>query len=250
VRDAAGVDGADAFLSTEVGWFAERAKEGKLLKATGPAAKGYTARFLPDGTYAIVGSEPFVFIYNKNLVPNPPRTYADLLKPEFKGKLATTEIASSVIVAWYDWIEKTQGADYLTKLKAQNVRLYNGSTPLAQSVASGEVAVSAFGVPTAITPVIDQGAPVGYIVPTPGMGNLYAVAALGWSKRPNGAMLLTDYIMSAEGQTLWHGRGESASPLPNIQGAVPLSSITPYDPTKYPAPVVAKYRDYWSKIFK
>ena len=34
-----------------------------------------------------------------------------------------------------------QGADYLAKLKAQNPKLYNGSTPLAQSVASGEIAV-------------------------------------------------------------------------------------------------------------
>ena len=246
----AGIDGADVFLSTEVAWFTERAREGKLLKPAGPSARNWPAQYLQDGAVAVVGSDPFVIIYNKNLVPNPPKSYADLLRPEFKGRLGTTELASTVLVAWYDWLEKTQGADYLGKLKAQGPRLYNGSTPLAQSVASGEIAVSAFGVPTAIIPIVEQGAPMAYVVPNPGMGNLYAMAALSWSKRPNVAMVLADYIMSAEGQALWHGRGESASPLPGIAGAIPLASITPYDPAKYPAATVTKYRDYWSKIFK
>ena len=170
---AAGIDGADMFVSTEVGWFTDRAKEGKLLKPVGPSLKAWPAQYLQQGgVVPIVGSDPFVIVYNKNLVPNPPKSYADLLRPEYKGKLGTTELASTVLVAWYDWLEKTQGADYLAKLKAQNPKLYNGSTPLAQSVASGEIAVSVFGVPTAITPVIEQGAPMGYVVPNPGMGNL------------------------------------------------------------------------------
>ncbi len=247
---AAGIDGADVFLSTEVSWFTDRAREGKLLKPVGPSMRNWPPQYLQDGTVAIVGSDPFVIIYNKKLVPNPPKNYVDLLRPEFKGRLGTTELASTVLVAWYDWLEKTQGADFLGKLKAQNPRLYNGSTPLAQSVASGEIAISAFGVPTAIIPIIEQGAPMAYVVPNPGMGNLYAVAALSWSKRPNAALLLTDYIMSPEGQGLWHGRGESASPLAGIPGAIPLSTITPYDPAKYPAATVTRYRDYWSKIFK
>lgn len=248
---ATGIDGADVFVSTEVGWFTDRAREGKLLKPAGPALKAWPAQYLQQGgVVPIVGSDPFVIVYNKNLVPNPPKTYAELLRPEYRGKLGTTELASTVLVAWYDWLEKTQGADYLTRLKAQNPRLYNGSTPLAQSVASGEIAVSAFGVPTAIIPVIEQGAPMAYVVPNPGMGNLYGAAALGWSKRPNAALLLTDYIMSADGQAQWHGRGESASPLPGVPGAIPLSTITPYDPAKYPPAVVSKYREYWSKIFK
>jgi iron(III) transport system substrate-binding protein len=247
---AAGIDGADLFLSTEVSWFTDRAREGKLLKPAGPAAKSWPAPYLQDGAVAIVGSDPFVIVYNKKLVPNPPKSYAELLRPEYKGRLGTTELASTVLVAWYDWLEKTQGADFLARLKAQGPRLYNGSTPLAQSVASGEIAVSVFGVPTAIIPVIEQGAPIGYVVPSPGMGNLYAVAALSWSKRPNAALVLADYIMSQDGQGLWHGRGESASPLAGVAGAIPLASITPYDPAKYPAAVVAKYREYWSKIFK
>lgn len=248
---AAGIDGADMFVSTEVGWFTDRAKEGKLLKPVGPALKAWPAQYLQQGgVVPIVGSDPFVIVYNKNLVPNPPKGYAELLRPEYKGKLGTTELASTVLVAWYEWLEKTQGADYLAKLKAQNPRLYNGSTPLAQSVASGEIAISAFGVPTAITPVIEQGAPMAYVVPNPGMGNLYGAGALGWSKRPNAALVLLDYLMSADGQAQWHGRGESASPLAGVPGAIPLSTITPYDPSKYPPAVVNKYKEYWNKIFK
>ena len=31
---------------------------------------------------------------------------------------------------------------------------------------------------------------MGYVVPNPGMGNLYGAAALSWSKRPNAALVL------------------------------------------------------------
>lgn len=247
---ATGIDGGDVFLTTEITWFSDRAAEGKLLRLTGPALAQWPAQYLRGPSVAIVGSDPFIITYNKKLVSNPPKGYADLLRPEFKGRLGTTELASTVLIAWYDWLEKTQGVDFLNKLKAQNPRLYNGATPLAQSVASGEIAVSAFGVPTATTPLIEQGAPIGYVVPSPGLGNLYGVAAVGWSKRPNAALVLTDYIMSMDGQTAWHGRGESASPLPGVPGAIPAATITPYDPGKYPPPVAAKYREYWTKIFK
>lgn len=247
---AAGIDGADLFASTEVAWFTDRAAEGKLLKPSGPAARNWPAQYLLNGSVAIVGSNPFIIVYNKNLVPTPPKSYADLLRPEFKGRLGTTELASTVVVAWYDWVEKTQGADFLQKLKAQNPRLYNGSVPLSQAVASGEVAAAAFGVPDATLPLMEQGAPIAFLVPNPGMGNLWGMAALSWSRRPNAAMLFADYMMSVEGQTLWHGRGESASPLTGIPGAIPLSTITPYDPAKYPPAVVAKYREAWSRIFK
>ena len=244
---AANLDGADVFVSTEVAWFTDRARENRLLRPAGPALKAWPAPYLAQGVVPIVGSDPFVIVYNRNLLPNPPKTYAELLGPEYRGKLGTMELASTVLVAWYEWLEKTQAPDFLTRLKAQQPRLY---TAIAQSVASGEIAVSPFGIPSAITPLVQQGAPLAFVVPTPVMGNLYGAGALNWSRRPNAALVLVDYVMSAEGQTLWHGGGESASPLSGIPGAIAMSAITPFDPSRYPAAAVNKYREHWNRIFK
>ena len=247
---ASGADGGDVWITTELLWLIDRAREKKLLRPAGPASTGWPAQFLVDGTVLLAGREPFVIPYNKNLVPNPPRGYADLLRPEFRGRVGTSELAATTVVAFYDWLEKTQGGDFLEKLRAQNPKLYLGGVPIAQAVASGEVSVGVFGQPTATQPLMDKGAPIGYIVPNPGLGVEYIGAAFGWSRRPNAALVLLDYLMSAEGQTAWHGTGETASPRPGIPGSLAISSITPWDPHAYPADVANRYRERWTRMFK
>jgi iron(III) transport system substrate-binding protein len=247
---ASGVDGADVWFTSEVKWFIDRAKENALLKPAGPSVARWPGRYLREGAVAIIGIEPFTIVYNKTLVSNPPRGYADLLKPEFKGKLASTELAATANIAWYDWLEKTQGPEFLPKLKAQAPKLFNGATPIVQSVASGEAAIGVHAVPTATKVLTDQGAPLVTVVPDPGLGISYAMGLLGWSKRPNAAQVLADYVLSPAGQTVWHSSGESASPLTGIPGSLPISTIVPWDVDAYPPEVVAKYREHWNKIFK
>src|SRR5205085_1655804 len=108
-------------------------------------------KYIYESSVVILDLEPFIIAYNKNEVKsNPPRGYADILRPEFKGRLGTSELASTTLIGWYDWLEKTQGADFLTRLKAQNPKMYVGAVPSGQAVSSGEVAVSAFNVTTAV----------------------------------------------------------------------------------------------------
>lgn len=247
---ASGVDGADVLISTELAWFIERAKEGRLLRPVGPSVAGWQPKYLQQGSAITIGYQPAVIPYNKNLVPVPPKSYLDLLKPEFRGKIGTTELASTFLIAWYDWVEKNNGPDYLKKLRAQNPRLYVGATPTAQAIASGEVAVAVFGNTSATKAMMDKGAPVDFVLPQPAMGVEWMMAGLGWSKRSNAAQVFVDYMLSREGQGVWHGRGETASPLPNIPGSLEAKGVISYDPAAYSPDVVKKYRDYWSAIFK
>lgn len=243
-------EGADVANATEVNWFVARAREGKLLKPVGPAARDWPGRYLLEGAVVIPALEPFIVSWNTKTVPNPPKTYADLLRPEFRGRMGLSELASVAVIAWYDWVERTQGGGYLAKLRAQNPKLYVGSVPIAQAVASGEISIGGFGVPTAVKPLKEQGAPIDYFVPTPGLGIRYGMAAFGWGRHPNAALVFLDYIMSRDGQTAWNSNGETASPLPNIPGALPAASIEPFDPSRYPAEVERKFRDDWNKTFK
>jgi iron(III) transport system substrate-binding protein len=247
---ASGMEGADVILATEAGWLGEQMKAGRLLKVAGPDAEAWPKKFLQGDSLAIVGSDPFVILYNTSLVPNPPKTYADLLRPEYKNRMGATELASTVLVAFYDWLEKTQGADYLTRFKALNPKLYNGSTPGAQAVASGEVALNLFGIVTVAKPLQAQGAPIGYVIPDPCAGNVYGLAVPNWTKRKEAALVFEDYVMSMAGQTAWHGGGQSASPLPGVPGALSMASLTILDQAAYPPDVAKTYTEHWNKIFK
>ena len=247
---SAGLDGADVWVGGEAVWALARAKEGKLLKPVGPATRVLPARFMLAETIPIVGIEPFLISYNKTLVANPPTSYADLLRPEFKGKLGMSELSSTALVAFYGWLEKPQGADYLVRLKAQNAKVSGNVVTLAQSVASGEFAAAVTGILTATKPLIDAGAPIAYNMANPGFGTSYIVSAMGWSQRPNAALVLLDYIVSVDGQTAWHGKGEGVSPLPNIPGTVPAGTITTWDAADYPPEFVAKYREHWNAVLR
>ncbi len=245
-----GADGADVVITSEVAWTEAFAKDGNLLRPSGPAATEWPSRYVRSGAVMIAGLEPFVIPYNTKLVSPAPKGYADLLRPEFKGKLSTSELNATGNIAWYDWLEKTQGADFLLKLKAQAPRIVTGSVPAAQSVASGEHVIAALGLPSSAKPMIQQGAPIDYVVPNPAFGVEYPIAAVKWSKRPNASLVLLDYLMSRAGQSAWHGQGETASPLANIPGSLSAATITPYDPATYTPEKVKSYRDYWTKIFK
>lgn len=246
---AAGSDGGDVWLTAEKGLIINLSREGKLLKPIGPGLAGWPADSLV-GTAILPGREPWVIAYNTKLVQTPPKSYTDILKPEFKGKVGTSEMVATTVVAFYDFLERTQGADYLPRLRAQNPRFYNGGTPTAQAVASGEVVVCVLCQTTSVTPLIEQGAPLGMVFPNPGGGYDWAGGALAWSKRPNAALVLIDWLISVEGQTAWHGAGETASPRPGIPGALPYASINPWDPVKFPPDVVKAYTARWNGIFK
>jgi len=248
---ASSADGGDLWLGAEVAWFQSRDKEGQLLKPVGPSAADWPKQYWRGANVVAIGIEPFVMVYNTKLVTTPPKRYADLLTPEFKGRIGANELAASSVVAWYDWMEKTQMPDYLTRLKALNVKLYASAVGTSQAIASGEIAATP-GTATVTTtkPLMERGAPINFVRPVPAFGFEYAAAAFNWSKRPNAALVLLEFLMSVEGQTILYGTGEGASPRPNIPGAMPASEIQAFDASKYPPEVVRAYQERWNRIMK
>lgn len=247
---ASGSDGADVFLTSEIDWMSDKSRDKALLAPAGPSLKGWPERYLLFGTVPVVGLNPWVIPYNKNLVKVPPTSYQDLLRPEYKGKIGTLEVTAAALVAFYDWIEKTQGPDYLPRLATQGPRLFTSTIQQLQSIAAGEIAISAFGIPSGFATLVKQGAPIAFFQPNPSLGAQFGLATLGWSKRPEAALVFTDWLMSREGQTVWHSGGETASPLPNIPGSLNAATITTYDIKAYPPDVVKTYRERWDRVFK
>jgi iron(III) transport system substrate-binding protein len=247
---ASGSDGGDVWLTAEKGMVSDLAKEGRLLKPVGPGLAGWPPEALVAGAGLLPGREPFVIAYNTNLVPVALKGYSDLLRPELKGNIGTSLMVATTVVAFYDLVERSQPPEFMAKLAAQNPKFYNGGTPTAQAVAAGEVAVCVLCQPTAVTPLIKTGAPIAMAFPNPAYGYDWAGGAFAWTKRPNAALVLVDWLMSVDGQTVWHGAGETASPRAGIPGSLSYASVTPWDPSRYPPDVVKKYTDRWNSIFK
>ena len=141
--------------------------------------------------------------YNTNVIPEnaAPKNFEDLLKPEVKGKMgfATSDTGNRVIGAML----AAKGAEYISKLKNQNVVLHAVSgRAIADMVVSGELGLSPTVFLSHSRVSISKGAPIQWVpmdlVPT----NAGGVAVTANAPRPHGALLFADYLLSPEGQKL------------------------------------------------
>jgi iron(III) transport system substrate-binding protein len=246
-----GADGADVAITPETTWVTDRIKQNQLKAPAGPASAAWPARYVVGGGAPLLAIEPMVIAYNTNLVKTPVNSYEDLLRPEFKGKLATPDLIATIFMAWYDWLEQTRGPKFLPALAAQSPKFYPSAVQSTQLLVAGELLGSTLTVPTIVTPLIAQGAPIKMVVPSSGViGTPYYGVVAGWSKRPNAAQVFMDYVMSPAGQTTWAVNGEIASPLPNIANSLPIATTAPADPSKFTPEVAKEYKAKWDKIFK
>jgi iron(III) transport system substrate-binding protein len=198
----------------------------------------------------VLTMEPIVIMVNTAQVKTPVTGQKDLLRPEFKGKIGIEELASTFVYAWYDQVEKTEEAGYLTKLAANQPRIYASTPAGAQMVASGEVAVANFINMGAAVATLKQGAPVRIVIPTPVFANQYNGGIMGWSKRPNAAQVLLDFLMSKEGQEAWSGDGASASPLAGVPNALDARGMRSVDLTPYTAEVTRTFKTRFDGLFR
>ena len=154
-----------------------------------------------DLIYWAVIRESYIGLgYNTSLVsPNAvPRSFADLLKPEFKGKIgfATSDTGSRVLGA----ILKFRGEEFLKKLKSQEISLHSISgRAIADLVISGELALSPTVFREHALESKGKGAPINWtpldVVPT----NAGGVSLSAHAPHPHAALLLADFLLSPEG---------------------------------------------------
>jgi len=152
--------------------------------------------------------------YNKTLVPNPPKTFADLKKPEYRGKVAingsplASNSAVSVVIASAlangGSLSNVQaGIDYWAALKKSGNYIPVQTTP--QTVASGQTPISLDWDYNNIAYVTEfPAANWGFTVPADGVyGGAYAQAINATAPHPNAARLWEEFLYSDQGQIIW-----------------------------------------------
>src|SRR5438309_500564 len=151
--------------------------------------------------------------YNTRLVPadKVPKSYEDLLDPQWKGKMAwrigsasgTPLFLTNLRLAWGE--EKARA--YFEKLKEQKIVNFGSGSArtLVDRVIAGEyaIALNIF----AHHPLISKakGAPVNSKLMDPVAATAATMGIVKGAKHPNAALLLIDFILSKEGQEVLAG---------------------------------------------
>jgi rhodanese-related sulfurtransferase len=140
---------------------------------------------------------------------------------------------------------------YMEKLAAQKVKMYPSTVASANSTASGEISAGVFSVIPVDNALHAQNAPIKTVIPAQAYGFAYGSAILGWAKNPNAALVAQDFMMSVLGQQAVVGKGEAASPVPNVPGALDISKInlTLIDWDKVTPEGVKAFEARWNSLF-
>lgn len=141
--------------------------------------------------------------YNASLIPTGavPKKYADLLRPELKGKIgfATSDTGTRTIGSMLTH----KGEEFVKKLRAQDVTLHSVSgRAMADMVISGEIGLSPTIFRDHAMESKSKGAPIDWapmeVVPT----NAGGVSLIAQAPHPHGALLLADFLLGADGRKI------------------------------------------------
>jgi len=156
--------------------------------------------------------------YNTKLVPKEklPKSYDDLLNPEWRGKLAVdirvnpwAYIASSGV--WT--VEKTEA--YVKKIKDNQPKFGRGGTAIAQLLIAGDFHIA----PVYLFNIIEArktGAPIDWIPMEPIGGNIAGRAIPKGAPRINAAALYIAWLVSPEGQKVYEDTEGRALPYEGL----------------------------------
>ena len=185
-------------------------KAGAVVPFLSPEAAPYLAQHKDAGNhYVAVRLSYFGMAYNTRThnEGTVPKTYAELADPKYKDKLAWRAQSDSgshlFISAMLRHLGDKDGEAYLKALSANKVVNYTGSArALVDRVGQGEYdfALNIFAHHPLISKAI--GAPLDVRMMDPIPSNINTIHLVKGVKHPHAAMLLIDFMLSKEGQTV------------------------------------------------
>jgi putative spermidine/putrescine transport system substrate-binding protein len=170
----------------------------------------------PAGEWFTIHQLEIVFIVNKKLVRNPPRSFADLLKSDYKGNVVYLDPRSTGVGQVLTWAANfaqggtydnlAPGLSYIERLhKGGNVLRVMGTTPYAQFV-KGEIPIWVNFVNDGLRAKFMDGMGDDVEVVSPSEGTVaapYTISLVKNGPNPNAGKLWLNFIMSERGQQLF-----------------------------------------------
>lgn len=239
---------ADVMISASDPWLNEKGAAGYFSDLKMPALEqaDYDKANNLAGQNFVVDAAVLTFGWNTKLYPAGIKDYPDVLDPALKGKVGVVKPSAVPFVDFYLYLEKNYGADFVTKLAAQNPQIYPSSLPMAQALTSGEISAATF-----VQPLVDEkasGAPVDWALAPSSWGSLFKGVVLSKAPHPQAAQLLADFLITPEGQAAISRK--AASVLPDVTGAVGTTkTVAKQDLTALTPEKVRDYQSAWDKQF-
>ena len=196
--------------------------------------------------YATSTMDVFVQAYNTEKVKREelPRTFQDLLDPRWKGRLGIEAEDQAWFGTLLHDLGEGRGAKLFSDIVAANgVSVRKGHTLLANLVASGEIAFALTVYNYKPPQLKAKGGAIDWIVLSPAIAQLHAVAVPAKAAHPYAAMLLFDFFLG-EGQAILAARNfvPSNSKVPSPFGDLAIKFIDP-------AEAIDK-QDAWTRIYE
>ena len=194
---------ADILWTSEVPDFFALKKENMLEKYVSPeAAKTSSPVNDPEGYFSAARLGTLAIVYNTDKIKTPPKSWNDLLKPEFKGAFAIANPAlSGTAFVSVGMLVENFGWEFIQKLRANGAMMGQGSGQVVDDTAVGSLA-GCIGVDYITLDKVEKGAPLGFASPTEMLVIPSPAAIIKGSKNLEAAQKFIDFLLSAEGQTI------------------------------------------------
>lgn len=221
------------------------ARENVLTAFYSPFAKELIQNAIPGHRlYFPTRFNVFVQAYNTNLIRKEdlPKTYEDLLKPQWKGKLGIEQSDADWMAELIHYWGEKRALDFFRGIGAQNLQQRKGHIVLANLVAAGDVPLALTIYSFEIDHLQRKQAPIAMLMLDPVIAKPNGVAIAKRAPHPNAALLFADFMLT------------DAQKLFSDHGAVPANTKaeSPIERTGLvildPAMVIDGW-DKWSKLW-
>src|SRR5436853_820323 len=191
--------------------------------------------------------------YNSELVKDPPKSWADLVKPDFgKHRLGQTIVAAGggpFARAMFE--RKVLGEDYWVRQAARKPALYPSQAPMVDAMIRGEIGIAPLVTVLAI-PLAAQGAPIKWFFAPEGVPvTVFCAGIAKGAGNPNASKLFLDWALSREGQALMVELGSFSSlanaPMPPGVDATAIKTWYP-DEAEIEK-ILGAWTDHWNKAY-
>jgi len=218
----AGQTTGDLYLTSDSGIMENLRQQNRLLRYV-PAdmdAYGPEYRSSEPGYWTTYYVNVGPMMYDPRYVQESeaPKTWTDLLDPKWKGQIGFQNSAAGTSYGFWFVLKDILPKDYWDNLGANNPRAYSSSTQISQDIERGGLKIGGRVSIFQYVKAIRHKQPVKAVFPPLGVPSVnQATGIFSTTKRPNGAKIFTNFMLSKEGQTIWNNIQGSYSARKDVQ---------------------------------
>ncbi|MCC7348501.1 MAG: extracellular solute-binding protein [Variibacter sp.] len=240
-----GAVSGDLYMTSDAGIMETFREQGRLLRyvASEMDAYGESYRSAEPGWWTTYYINAGPMMYDPRFVKDDeaPKTWTDLLDPKWQGQIGFQNSSAGTSYAFWFVMRDVLPKDFFDKLATQKPRAYASSTQIQQDIERGNLKIGGRVSVFQYVKAMRAKNPVRAIFPQIGTPSVNQVVSIfGPTKRPNGAKIFVDYLLSREGQQIWNDIQGS----PSARADVKVEHVPDLATTKLLLPVnFAEYRN-------